>query len=197
MNYLAHLVLADDSDASRIGNLLGDFTKGTIASLAEIYPREILRGIEMHRAVDRFTDSHPLFKKSRLLLAPERRKFSGVIIDIIFDHYLSAHWQDYHHQDLESFIEDIYRAIDTHPEWQAGRLAKVFPMMRHENWLQTYTTIDGIALTLERVSQRGKRTAQIADGIIDLRKNYLELETHFLAFMPSLLSFTNTWKKTH
>jgi len=69
MNYLAHLMLADDSDASRIGNLLGDFTKGTLASLAEVYPDEIIRGIKMHRAVDRFTDSHEVFKNSRALIA--------------------------------------------------------------------------------------------------------------------------------
>jgi len=197
MNYLAHLLLADDSDASRIGNLLGDFTKGTIASLAEIYPSEVVRGIKMHRAVDRFTDSHPLFKNTRQLLAPERRRFSGIIIDIIFDHFLSVHWVEYHHQPLESFVQDIYRAIDDHPEWQAGRLAKTFPMMRHENWLQTYTTIDGIALTLERVSHRGKRTAPIAEGIIDLQENHADFEANFHAFMPSLLEFTDSWKKEH
>ncbi|MDG1358072.1 MAG: ACP phosphodiesterase [Akkermansiaceae bacterium] len=197
MNYLAHLVLADDSDASRIGNLLGDFTKGTIASLAEIYPAEIIRGIKMHRAVDRFTDSHPVFKNTKLLLESKRRRFSGVIIDIIFDHHLSVHWQDYHHQPLESFIQDIYQAIDNHPEWQAGRLAEIFPSMKHENWLHTYNSIEGIALTLDRVSRRGKRTAQIADGIIDLRENYAQFEANFRTFMPSLLDFTDTWKKQH
>ena len=88
MNYLAHLLLADDTDASRIGNLLGDFATGTIESLAERYPPEILRGIKMHRAVDRFTDSHEVFKHARNLLAPGRRRFAGIIIDIIFDHYL-------------------------------------------------------------------------------------------------------------
>ena len=197
MNYLAHLMLADDSDASRIGNLLGDFTKGTLASLAEVYPDEIIRGIKMHRAVDRFTDSHEVFKNSRALIAPERRRFSGIIIDIIFDHYLSVHWNDYHHQPLEQFVDDFYRALDEHPEWRAGRLARAFPMMRHENWLVTYATIEGVELTLERVSRRGKRTTPIAGGIIDLRDNYAEFEASFQAFMPSLLDFTDTWKSKY
>ena len=197
MNYLAHLMLADDSDASRIGNLLGDFTKGTLASLGEVYPDEIIRGIKMHRAVDRFTDSHEVFKNSRALIAPERRRFSGIIIDIIFDHYLSVHWNDYHHQPLEHFVGDVYRALDEHPEWRAGRLARAFPMMRHENWLVTYATIEGVELTLERVSRRGKRTTPIAGGIIDLRDNYAEFEASYQAFMPSLLDFTDTWKSKH
>ncbi len=76
MNYLAHLLLAADADASRAGNLLGDFTRGSIDELAKIYPAEVIRGIRMHRAVDRFTDSHPIFKECRILLSPERRRFA-------------------------------------------------------------------------------------------------------------------------
>jgi acyl carrier protein phosphodiesterase len=98
---------------------------------------------------------------------------------------------------LEYFINDVYRALDEHPEWRAGRLAHAFPLMRHENWLITYATIEGVELTLERVSRRGKRTGQIADGIIDLRKHYAEFEASFQAFMPSLLDFTDTWKSKH
>lgn len=197
MNYLAHLILADDTDASRIGNLLGDFTRGTISSLEDIYPTELVRGIQMHRAVDRFTDSHPVFKSARKLLSPDRQRFAGVILDIIFDHYLSIHWHNYYHQPLELFTRDVYQALDEHPEWRAGRLAQVFPRMKEENWLMTYTTVNGIELTLQRVSRRGKRTAQIAGGIHDLRENYAELEAHFQNLMPCLLDFAKTWKNNH
>lgn len=197
MNYLAHLLLADDTDASRIGNLLGDFTRGTISSLEAIYPAELVRGIQMHRAIDRFTDSHQVFKSARKLLAPNRQRFAGIILDIIFDHYLSIHWHDYHHQPLDRFTRDVYQALDEHPEWRAGRLAEVFPKMRDENWLMTYTTVDGIELTLKRVSLRGKKTATIARGIKDLRENYAQLESHFRSLMPCLLDFAKTWKNTH
>ena len=195
MNYLAHLLLAEDSDASRIGNLLGDFATGTIESFAEQYPPEILRGIRMHRAVDRFTDSHKVFKEARNLLAPGRRRFAGIIIDIIFDHYLCRHWQDYSNQPLEQFIEEVYRALDTHPEWWAGRLSRVYPMMKHENWLMTYSSLEGISLTLKRVSTRSPRVTKIAGGADDLRENYNSFESHFHAFMPDLLDFADTWKR--
>ena len=197
MNYLAHLMLADDSDASRIGNLLGDFAKGTIEDLENFYPPEIIRGIRMHRAVDRFTDSHQVFRDARSLLAPERRRFAGIILDIIFDHYLCRHWQDYCEKPLEEFIENVYRALDEHPEWHAGRLAAAFPMMRNENWLMTYSSIEGIGLTLERVSRRSPRTAKIAGGIHDLRNHYQELEWHFHDFMPDLLAYAIAWKSKH
>ncbi len=195
MNYLAHLLLADDSDASRIGNLLGDFTRGAITDLEHQFPAEVIRGIRMHRAVDRFTDSHEVFRSARELLAPERRRFAGIVVDIIYDHFLCIHWQDYCEVPLEEFIRSVYRALDENPEWHAGRLKKAFPMMRDEDWLARYATIDGIENTLQRVSRRSPRVGAIADGIDDLRENYDAFELLFLDFMPDLLAFVNRWKK--
>lgn len=168
-----------------------------MAELAKIYPAELVRGIRMHRAVDRFTDSHVIFKEARRLLAPERRRFAGIIVDIFFDHYLCLHWEQYCEIPLETFIEDIYRALEENPGWRAGRLAKAFPMMRSENWLMTYSSIEGIGLTLKRVSSRSPRIARIAGGADDLRRNYGAFEAHFHDFMPDLLAFVVDWKKTN
>ena len=84
MNYLAHLLLAGPTDASRVGNLLGDFVRGTPESLRGSYPDEVIAGIVMHRELDRFTDDHPAFQEARELLDPEHRRFAGIIIDIFF-----------------------------------------------------------------------------------------------------------------
>lgn len=197
MNYLAHLLLADDSDASRIGNLLGDFTRGPISDLEKQFPAEVIRGIKMHRAVDRFTDSHPIFRKARTLLAPERRRFAGIIIDIFYDHFLCVHWKDYSQVPLPKFIESVYQALDAHPEWRAGRLAKAFPMMRDEDWLTRYATIEGVDDILQRVSRRSPRITKIAESIHDLHENYTAFETHFKRFMPDLLDFVHQWKQKH
>ncbi|MFK7909400.1 MAG: ACP phosphodiesterase [Akkermansiaceae bacterium] len=194
MNYLAHLLLADNTDESRIGNLLGDFTRGAIFHLEKEYPAEVVRGIRMHRAVDRFTDDHKLFRQSRQLLAPERRRFAGIIVDIFFDHFLCLHWKDYHDEPIEEFIASIYRALDEHPEWRAGRLADVFPMMRDEDWLARYATVEGIENTLSGVSRRSPRVTKIAGGADDLRNNYETFESIFNKFMPDLLGFVKKWK---
>ncbi|MGB0774889.1 MAG: ACP phosphodiesterase [Akkermansiaceae bacterium] len=194
MNYLAHLLLADDTDASRIGNLLGDFVRGSISQLAETYPTEVVRGIKMHRAVDRFTDSHALFKDAKLLLAPERRRFAGVIVDILFDYYLCQHWKTYCRQPLAEFCQEVYRALDKHPEWRAGRLAKAFPTMKMQDWLTNYSHKEGIALTLRRVSQRTPRVAPIAQSVEDFHQHHDEFEQIFLAYMPELIEFVREWK---
>lgn len=197
MNYLAHLLLADDSDASRIGNLLGDFARGAIPDLERVYPTEVVRGIRMHRAVDRFTDSHQVFGQARVLLAPQRRRFAGVVVDLFYDHFLCMHRGDYSEMPLKEFIESVYRALDGHPEWLAGRLAQAFPMMRDEDWLSRYATLEGMEYILYRVSRRSPRVGKIAGGIDDLRENYTAFENLFHEFMPDLLEFVRKWKSKH
>ena len=197
MNYLAHLLLADNTDASRVGNLLGDFTRGSLDDLAEIYPAELVRGIQMHRAVDRFTDSHSVFKECRLLLDPKRRRFAGIIVDIFFDHYLCKHWEEYSAIPLDQFCQQVYQAFDKHPEWLAGRLREAFPSMKKENWLMTYITADGIELTLQRVSRRSPRVTGIAEGIEDFKNHYTQFEEKFHSFMPALVEFVRDWKESN
>jgi acyl carrier protein phosphodiesterase len=197
LNFLAHLLLADDSDASRIGNLLGDFTRGPLDELAKVYPPEVVRGIFMHRAVDRYTDSHSAFKRSRAQLNPERRRFAGIIVDLIYDHFLSVHWEKFSTIRLEDFCQQAYRELEAHPEWQAGRLSEVLPVMKRENWLMRYSSIDGMRLTMSEVSQRSPRISKMAHGIDDLLENYDALEEHFMDFMPDLLSFVASWKEQH
>jgi acyl carrier protein phosphodiesterase len=195
MNYLAHLLLADDSDASRIGNLLGDFTRGLISDLEKKFPAEVVRGIRMHRAVDRFTDSHSAFKSARGLLQPERRRFAGIVVDIFYDHFLCVHWHDYSDIPLADFIASVYRALEEHPEWRAGRLAEVFPLMRDEDWLMRYSTVEGVHNTLLRVSRRSHRIAGIAHASDDLRTHYPSFQALFHRFMPDLLEFAQRWKR--
>jgi len=68
MNYLAHLALAPATNASRIGNLLGDFAKGSESSLRTNLPSDLVDGIILHRAIDKYTDQHPSFLAARPLL---------------------------------------------------------------------------------------------------------------------------------
>lgn len=165
--------------------------------LAKQFPQEVTRGIHMHRIVDAFTDAHPSFKASRQLLAPERRRFAGIIVDLFFDHFLSVHWQNYHSTPLDEFCQQVYRELASHPEWMTGRLAEITPIMTRENWLMRYSTMDGMKLTLSEVSHRSPRISKMANAIIDLRENYDALESHFHTFMPGVLAFVNTWKKTN
>lgn len=192
MNYLAHLHLAGPTEASRIGNLLGDFVKGTPASLADRYPADVLSGIVMHRKIDRFTDAHEQFRRARQLLAPERRRFAGIVVDIFFDHFLTRHWSLYSGEPLEQFIERAYTSIERHPEWLSPELAAVVPRMRGQDWLHSYKSLEGVGYTLYRVARRSPRTATIRQSTDDLTENYHVFEDCFLNFYPDALAYAAT-----
>lgn len=192
VNYLAHLYLAGPTDASRIGNLLGDFVKGTPESLVGQYPAEVIDGIMMHRHLDRFTDEHEAFLKARSLLARERRRFAGIVVDIFFDHFLTQHWEKFSEQPLPEFIEEMYTTLERHPEWLSPELARVMPRIREENWLHSYGTIEGLALTLERISHRSPRTAPIRESTDDLVANYQSFDRAFHEFFRAARGYAAT-----
>ncbi len=192
MNYLAHLALAPNSPAARIGNLLGDFVKGTEASLRIKLPDDLVDGIILHRAIDKYTDAHPAFLASKQLLAPERRRYAGVVIDLIYDHFLSIHWDDYYDQPLDDFTQEIYAILDENKEWHLGNLKEGFPIMKSQDWLACYGTMEGITETFRRVSNRSRFTAPIEDTHLDLMKHYKVFEAHFLEIYQDLIAFVES-----
>ena len=119
MNYLAHLYLAEDSDESIIGNLLGDFIKG---SLENIENPEIARGIVTHRKVDMYTDRHDKIRESKKLISQKRNRFAGIIIDVSFDHFLSKNWSLYSDRELKDFIQDTYSTLQNHKSLNPPKL---------------------------------------------------------------------------
>ena len=100
MNHLAHLLLSGNNDHLRLGGFLGDFVKGRQVGLR---PVVIERGIQLHRAIDAYTDRHPAVTACRLALPSDLRRVSGIVTDIAFDHFLAKTWTHYHHQTLETF----------------------------------------------------------------------------------------------
>ena len=72
MNYLAHLFLAEHTPESLLGNLLGDFLQGISK---ERYSIAIQQGIQLHRKVDAYTDSHPIVKEAKQLVSKVTEKY--------------------------------------------------------------------------------------------------------------------------
>ena len=105
MNYLAHLFLAGTHPEMILGNFIADHVKG---SDVLNYSENTRKGISMHRAIDTFTDQHPVVKQSISRLRTDFRKYSGVIVDMYYDHYLSAHWDEYSPVDIHTFTKARY-----------------------------------------------------------------------------------------
>jgi acyl carrier protein phosphodiesterase len=189
LNFLAHFHLAKNTDASRVGALLGDFVRGTPEKLRTQFPDEVIDGIMLHRAVDQFTDSHASFLDAKKFLSPERRRFAGIIIDIFFDHFLAHHWQEHSDRPLNLFISEVHRILDRRTDWLTPELEALVPRMQSENWLGSYGTIDGLALTFRRVSSRREFLSPLVGAEEDLTSHYLSFREAFHIFYPQVIEF--------
>ncbi|MEM7009604.1 MAG: ACP phosphodiesterase [Thermodesulfobacteriota bacterium] len=196
MNYLAHLFLAEDSDESLLGNLLGDFVKGTVL---DQYSPEIVKGIKTHRKVDAYTDQHPKFLECKKLLREDRRRFAGVIIDLGFDHFLAKNWSQYSSIELNDFAQRFYGVLLKYEAILPPKLLQRMPYMIQDNWLVSYQNIDTIELALNAISRRltirFERASVIRGGIDDIKDNYDELEEKFTEFFAELIRFVDDYRK--
>jgi acyl carrier protein phosphodiesterase len=190
MNYLAHLFLAEENPESLLGNLLGDFVKG---SKKDGYPDPIRRGIELHRKVDRYTDAHPVVLANLQLISPARRRFAGVMVDMFYDHLLAKNWQTYSQMPLADFSQSIYQVLKDHHDLLPERLQTMLPYIIGEDWLTSYREIAAIDRALNRIANRftkrfGRQNA-LWNAVEELQANYQQLESDFHAFFPDLIEY--------
>jgi acyl carrier protein phosphodiesterase len=193
MNYLAHLYLAQDSAESMIGSILGDFVKG---SAKDQYPDEIKKGIELHRKIDSYTDSHPMTQASRRLYRSPWRRFAGIIVDLCYDHFLYRHWSKFTDAALTAFILNTYEILKTHQAILPERLQAMIPFMIRDDWLGSYRDLNGVEQALKRLSRRVTNGNRLVRAIDAIKVHYRELEANFLTFFPELIRFVNDIKKS-
>ncbi len=186
MNFLAHLHLAGSDPERIVGNLMADFVRG---SDLEHFAPAIERGIREHRAIDAFTDAHPRFLESKRLISPARRRCSGIIVDLAFDHCLCRTWDQFCDVPLEEFVEGGYQVLEAHRDELPGKMVRMLPRMIRENWLVSYREVDGLARALDRLSQRSPRLGMLHGSAEEVRENVDALEEQFLAFYPELIAF--------
>ncbi len=194
MNWLAHLFLAAPDVESRLGNLLGDLVKG---KARKSLPSGLKKGLDCHQAIDIFTDSHPVVQQSKQLIDSRYRRFSGILVDVFYDHILAKNWGLYSSISLEQFTQEIYFDFNNYLELIPPYAREVIKRARAENWLLSYREIRGIELTLQRISwkfsRRRKKAYDLCPAIEELKKNYIELEKDFLVFFPELRTYIALW----
>ncbi len=184
------MYLAGDSEESIVGNMLGDFVKGRIG---DEFPPGVAEGIRTHRKVDAFTDSHEMVVRSKRLVSPGRRRFSGIIVDLAFDHILAANWGDYSGVPLEDFVEKTYGVLAANTDLMPPRPRKILEVMIDEDWLGSYGGLEGIGRALDRIAirleRRFGRGSSLAGAAEEVALNYGALEENFRAFFPELITF--------
>src|SRR5690606_28202506 len=172
MNYLAHLLLSHGTPAAITGAILGDFVKGSAVAAWDPAVQEAIR---LHRAVDRYTDRHPLPAASRALVSPERRRFAGVVVDMFYDHFLARHWARYHDRALPDFAREVYAVLLPQRARFPQRLQRILPYMAQDDWLGAYADVASVDRALRGLARRlryPERAAPLAGAIVELERNY-------------------------
>ncbi|MFT4668674.1 MAG: acyl carrier protein phosphodiesterase [Flavobacteriaceae bacterium] len=187
MNFLAHIYLSGDDEGITIGNFIADGIKGKKYLK---YPAKIQKGILLHRSIDSYTDHHPTVRLSTARLHKNYGHYSGVIVDILYDHYLAKNWVKYHSKPLDEYIEDFYELLRSRYEILPARIKKMMPYMISDNWLLSYATVPGIGKILSQMNVRTRGISKMNLAVIDLEEYYSEFEDEFTSFFADLINHT-------
>lgn len=183
MNFLAHIYLSGDNDLLKIGNFMADSIRGN--SYLE-YPDEVRKGILLHRYIDTFTDAHPTYRKSKHRLHKKYGHYSGVIMDIVYDHYLAKNWSRYSNEDLETYADTFYTLLQNNYDLLTERIKGMLPYMVDGNWLVSYATLAGLEKILFQMDYRTKHRANMQEAMVELAQFYTEFESEFTLFFDEL-----------
>lgn len=187
MNFLAHIYLSGNNDLIKIGNFMADGIRG---KQLEHFPEEVRKGIILHRFIDTYTDSHDIFRQSTKRLHQRYHHYSGVIVDIFYDHFLAKNWSKYSDENLDDFINRFYKSLDENYSILTEKTQGLMPYMIERNWLSSYQTVEGIHQILTQMDRRSKNTSKMQFAAEELREYYFEFEQEFTLFFEDLRQHT-------
>jgi acyl carrier protein phosphodiesterase len=189
MNFLAHLFLSGSPTSAAYADvLLGNFIADSVPGRQlESYPPTVQAGIRLHRAIDTFTDQHPVVRRStRRLREAGYGKYAGVISDMFLDHFLARNFAKFSPEQLPDFARRAYALLQTRAPEMPPRVQHMLGYMVAHNWLLGYADTEGIRRALEGLSRRASAGSGMETAATELEANYEAYEADFRAFFPEL-----------
>jgi acyl carrier protein phosphodiesterase len=168
-----------------MGNYLADFLRNKdIPTL----PKSFLRGIELHRKIDSFTDAHPAVLEVNKLFHEVHHKYAPVVTDVLFDLVLARNWSDYSGEDINDFVNGVYKTLNKHRSHFPERRKQTMINMIDGGFLMKYTNIEGLRFTFEHLDRRTKGRGKFVQCLDNLDNTYPKLEAAFKIFFPELIT---------
>jgi acyl carrier protein phosphodiesterase len=186
MNYLAHSVLSFGNNELIVGNFIADSMHGNNFSGL---PAGIVRGIMLHRKIDSFTDAHPVYRSSKHRFRNDFDKYSGVLMDIIYDHFLAKNFDRYSSVPLQEYATGIYKVLQNNFDFLPENAKRFYGYMTERNILFHYSTLEGIETVLTHLSHRIRHRYELQLAMPILQQEYEEIETEFGVFFEELSNF--------
>jgi acyl carrier protein phosphodiesterase len=191
MNYLAHAYLSFHNPSLTIGNMIADFVKGKQWLQ---YEPGIQQGIQLHRAIDTFTDTHPATLQAREYFQASCGRYSAVFIDIVYDHFLATDPSIFTDAALASFTQDVYNTITQQQPVLPPSFLEMFHYMQKHDWLYNYRLKEGIYKSFGGIVHRAKFLETTADTPFAVfEEHYDALAGYYYVFFPELVTFVKTY----
>jgi acyl carrier protein phosphodiesterase len=199
MNYLAHLFLAGQNDGVILGNLLEDFVTGPIENETNSkLPKDVKLGLLMHRQIDTMTDSHPVVKECKELFYPNFGKYSPIIIDVLFDHFLVKNWEIFTEESFDSFRPRVYKSLKNYLDIQPEHLQGMINSMIENDWLKNYRENWGLERAFLNLNKRiNKPEVDLRLSLKEFEENYYFINEKFLDFFEDLKKHCDKFLKEH
>ena len=150
------------------------------------FPEDVKKGILLHRAIDSFTDAHPIYRKSKHRLHEKYGHYSGVIMDIVYDHFLAKNWTNYSEESLDHYAHHFYDSLKKYDSILTEKTRGLMPYMIAQNWLVSYASIEGLQNILFQMDNRTKNRVNMHESIVEIKQFYTEFEEEFTLFFDEL-----------
>lgn len=189
MNLLAHLYLSGHDADIRMGNFIGDYVKGNGLNG---FTGGVRQGILLHRAIDAFTDSHPAARICSNLLREGYGRYSRVVADVIFDHFLAVDWGQYSASGLKPFTRHFYYQMVLRYNQLPPPVRRFLPFMIKSNRLYSYGTREGLGRALEIMSSVTSLPNRASYALDVLSENYSTMRSQFHLLFGDLIRTVQT-----
>jgi acyl carrier protein phosphodiesterase len=146
----------------------------------------------LHRNIDTYTDAHKTVRLSTKRLHEKYGHYSGVIVDILYDHFLAKNWSVYCDDPLDDYVQKFYDSLEENYDILPLRIQKMMPFMVTDNWLLSYASIEGITRVLEGMNRRTKHHSGMNEAVNELEEFYSAFEKEFTHFFDELIEFSKS-----
>ncbi|MBK9734320.1 MAG: DUF479 domain-containing protein [Saprospiraceae bacterium] len=185
MNFLAHTFLSCKDADLLAGNFMADFINNKEKKQLST---AMLLGVDLHKRIDSFTDSHQAVKSAIQMMRTSQGKYAPVTVDILFDYILSQEWETYSSLSLGGFTKQTYQTLETKVNEFPLQLQQRLPRMITGDFLMSCSTEEKLHSTFLHVKKRAKFDNNFENATKDMFSKYDNLCECFHTFFPDLMT---------
>ena len=166
--------------------MISDFVKGRKKL---DYPPGIQKGIDLHRAIDQFTDQHPATREAKEVFRPHYRLYAGAFIDVVYDHFLATDEIEFSEETLFKFSQEVYLSLDQNKNWMPEQFAAMFRHMKKHNWLFHYRSVWGTEKSFGGLVSRAAYLNESENASRIFKEHYQRLSACYRQFWSEVKPF--------